>query len=183
VVFKRSRDVRQAAPAQPPQPAGIAVRVFTPDYVVGGYVAPTGQAFLGWLNNVNQRAIVLTRAQAMGLAPDSAVQSFSPSEVTLPKGRIVALDLMDPAARRTIQLAPRRVPAALYAGGFIFRANLHPTGEMQVTHLFNVMGGTFFSVSEARIGSAVPIRDFGPAQAEILLINQQWVDFFHALPA
>lgn len=181
MVFKRSKNVRRTVPAQPARPASIAVRVFTPDYVLGGYVAPPGQAFLGWLNNVNQRAIVLTRAQAMGLAPDNAVQSFSPAEVTLPKSRIVAVDLMDDAGRRSIQLAPRRVPAALYAGGFLIRANLHPTGDMPVANLFNVMGGEFFSVSKAEIRFALPARDFGSAQAEILLINHRWVDFFHAL--
>ena len=148
---------------------------------MGGLVAPAGQAFLGWLNNVSQRAIVLIRPQAMGLASDSIVQAFSPAQVAVPKSRIVALDLMDEAARRSIQLAPRRVPAAIYAGGFVIRANLHPTGEMPVTNLFNVMGGEFFSVSQAEIHSAVPARDFGPAQAEILLISQRWVDFYHAL--
>jgi len=181
MVFKRSQAARPAAPAQPARPAGIAVRVFTPDYVLSGYVAPPGQAFLGWLNNVNQRSIVLTRAQAMGLASDSLVQAFSPAEVTLPKNRIVALDLMDDAGRRSIQLSPRRVPAAVYAGGLLIRANLHPTGDMPVANLFNVMGGEFFAVSEAGIRSAEPARDFGPAQTGILLINRRWVDFFHAL--
>jgi hypothetical protein len=159
----------------------MAVRVFTPDYVVGGYVAPPGQAFLGWLNNVNQRAIVVIRTQAMGLAPDSVVEAFSPAKVTVPKRRIVALDLMDEAGRRSIQLAPQRVPAMLYAGGFTIRANLHPTGDMPVANLFNVMGGEFFSISEAKIQPAVPARNFGPAEAQILLINQHWVDFFHTL--
>lgn len=181
MVFKRSSNVTQAGPAPPARPVGLAVRVFTPDYVLGGYITPPGQAFLGWLNNVNQRAIVLTHTQAMGLAPDSIVQPFSPAEVSLPKDRIVALDLMDEAGRRSIQLAARRVPAALYAGGFLIQANLHPTGDMPVSNIFNVMGSDFFSVSEAKIRSALPVRDFGPDQAEILLINQRWVDFFHAL--
>jgi len=163
------------------RPAGFAVRVFTPDYVLGGYVAPPAQAFLGWLNNVNQRVVVLTRAQAMGLAPDSAMQAFSTAEVTLPKGRIVAIDLMDDAGRRSIPLPPRRVLAALYAGGLLIRANLHPTGDMPVSNLINVMGGDFFAVSEAEIRAAVPSRDLSPAKAEILLINQRWVDFYHAL--
>ena len=181
MTFTRSQVTRPTDPAGPARPEGLAVRVFTPDYVLGGYVAPTGQAFLGWLNNVNQRAIVLTRAQVMGLAPDSVVPAFSPSEVTLSKSRIVALDLMDADGRRSIQLAPRRAPAAIYLGNLLVRANLHPTGDMPVANLFNVMGGEFFSVSEAEIHMAVPARDFGPAQAEILLISQRWVDFFHAL--
>jgi hypothetical protein len=181
MALKRSQPARQAVSPQPARPKGIAVRVFTPDYVLGGYVAPTGQAFLGWLNNVNQRAIALTHTQAMGLAPDSVVQAFSPAEATLPKGRIVALDLMDENARRSIQLAPQRVRAAIYAGGFIIQANLHPTGEMPVANLFNVMGGEFFAVSEAEIRVALPARDFGPANAEILLISRTWVDFYHAL--
>ena len=181
MVFKGSRTPPGDAPVRPPQPGGIAVRVFMADYVLGGYVARPGQAFLGWLNNVNQRAIVLTQVQAMGLAPDNVVPAFSVAEVTLPKNRIVAVDLMDDAGRRTIQLAPRRVPAAIYAGDFIIRADLHPPGEMAVANLFSVMSADFFSVSEARIHSAVPGRDFGPVESQILLINQRWVDFYHAL--
>lgn len=181
MVFRRSSGAPEARPTPPPRPAGIAVRVFTPDYVLGGYVAPPGQAFLGWLNNVNQRAIVLTRAQAMGLASDSVVQAFSPAELSLPKSRIVAIDLMDEAGRRSIQLAPRREPAVLYAGGLIIQANLHPTGDMPVSKLFDVMGGLFFSVSAAKIRSAQPSRHFGPQKTDILLINHQWVDFYHAL--
>jgi hypothetical protein len=73
MTFTRSQVTRPTGPTGAARPEGLAVRVFTPDYVLGGYVAPTGQAFLGWLNNVNQRAIVLTRAQVMGLAPDSVV--------------------------------------------------------------------------------------------------------------
>lgn len=181
MVFKRSRAARPTVPEQPAQPTGLAARVFTPNYVLGGYLTPPGQALLGWLNNVNQRSIVLTRVQAMGLAPDNIVQAFSPAEVTLPKSRIVAIDLMDDVGRRSIQLSPRRVPAAIYMSGLLIRANLHPTGDMPVANLFNVMGSDFFSVSEAEIRSAVPARDFGPDKAEVLLINQRWVDLFHAL--
>ena len=181
MVFRRSQTARQAAPARPTRPAGFAVRVFTPDFVLGGYIVPPGQALLGWLNNVNQRVVVLARAQAMGMAPDSTVQAISIAEVTLPKICIVAIDLMDDAGRRSIPLPPRRVPAALYAGGLLIRANLHPTGDMPVSHLLNVMGGDFFAVSGAEIRAAVPSRDLGSAQAEVLLINQRWVDFFHAL--
>jgi hypothetical protein len=157
------------------------VRIFTPDYVLGGFLAPPGQAFLGWLNNVNQRAILLTRVQAMGLVPESAVQTFSMAEATVPKSRIVALDLMDDTGRRSIQLAPRRVSAALYAGGFFIRANLHPTGDMPIANLFNVATADFFAVSGAQIRTARAARDFGPDQAQVMLINQRWVDFYHAL--
>jgi hypothetical protein len=181
MAFKRSQKVKPASSTGPAHPVGIAVRIFTPDYVLGGYVTPPGQAFLGWINNVNQRAIVLTRAQAMGLPPDSAVQSFSPSEVSLPKNRIVAIDLLGEVGRHSIQLVPRRVRAALYAGGFLIRANLHPTGDMPVSNLFNVMSSEFFAVSEAEIRSTLPTRDFGPDKADVLLVNHRWVDFFHAL--
>ncbi len=180
MVVRRSQTARPASPAQPAHPVGIAVRVFTPDYVLGGYVSPPGQALLGWINNVNQRSIVLTRSQVMGLAPESVVQTFSPAEVTLSKSRIVALDLMDDAGRCSIQLSPRRVPAVIYGGGLLIRANLHPSGDMPIANLFNVMGGDFFSVSEADIRPTVSTRDFGPSDAQVLLINQHWVDFFHA---
>ena len=181
MAFRRSQNGGRAAPAQPTRPVGIAVRVFTPKYVLGGYLAPPGQALLGWLNNVNQRAIVLTRVQAMGVESDSAVKSFSSAEATLPKSRIVAIDLLDQAGQRSIQLSPRRVPAALYVGNLLVQANLHPTGDMPVSRLFNVMGSDFFSVSEAKIGFALPVRDFGSDKADVLLINQRWIDFFHAL--
>lgn len=175
--------MRRTSPSQtqPSRPPGIGVRIFTPDYVLGGFLAPPGQAFLGWLNNINQRAIVLSRGQAMGLAPDSAVQAFSPSEATVPKSRIVALDLMDEAGQRNVQLAPRRVPATIYAGGFIIQANLHPTGDMPAANLFNVTPADFFAVSQAEIRAAGPAHDFGPTQSQVMLINQHWVDFFHAL--
>ena len=180
MAFKSSQASRTAS-ARPARPAGIAARIFTPDYVLGGYIVPPGQAFLGWLNNVNQRSIVLARTQAMGLAPDNVVQPFSPAKITVPKSRIVGIDLMDETGQRSIQLAPRRVPAAIYAGGFIIKANLHPTGDMPVSNLFNVMGADFFAVSGAEISVALPARDFGPPQSRVLLINRSWVDFFHAL--
>jgi hypothetical protein len=181
MAFKRSQRNRQATPAQPDRSGGIAVRVFTPKYVLGGYLAPPGQALLGWLNNVNQRAIVLTQAQAMGLEPDSAVKSFSSAEATLPKNRIVAIDLLDQAGRHSVQLSSRRVPAALYADNLLIQANLHPTGDMPASRLFNVMGSDFFPVSEAKIRLALPARDFGSDQAHVLLLNQRWVDFYHLL--
>ncbi|MFZ5917953.1 MAG: hypothetical protein ACOYZ7_13510 [Chloroflexota bacterium] len=181
MAFRRSEPPPQTATARPARPSGMAVRVFTPDYVLGGFIEPPGQAFLGWLNNVNQRAIVLNHAQAMGLSPDSRVQAFSPAEAALPKSRLVALDLMDDTGRRSIQLAQRRVPAAIYAAGFIIRAHLHPTGDMPATNLFNVMAADFFAVSDAEIRVAGPGRDFGPPQAQVLLINQHWVDFYHPL--
>jgi hypothetical protein len=160
---------------------GFRVRVLTDTFLLTGYVEEQN-AFLGWLNNPNKQTIELKDVRGLSLAATSVVPAFNQREVVLPKECIVAIDMADQAGQAAVQMSPRQEPAVLYTARFAIRAHLHPTGDMPVQHIFNVMGETsFFPTSNAGFHPLVPTRQFPEPRAVVLIVNRQKVEFYHPI--
>ncbi len=68
----------------------------------------------------------------------------------------------------------------LYTDRFVVQANMHPSGEMPVSNIFNVVGGDFLPVSDARLYPLVPTRKLPTDHAQVLIVNKHSVNFYHA---
>ena len=178
MAFRKSKPAPQAVPTPP---AGITARVFTPNFVLHGRLQPSGAAFLGWLNNVNQRTITLTDVRVTALAPNGAVSSLAQSEATLPKTSIVAIDLLEEQGQRRVQLPTQQAGALFYTERFVVRGQMYMAGDMPLRNAFNVLSGDFFPVGQAEMHPLVATRDWGERRASLLLLNRPQVDFYHPL--
>lgn len=154
------------------------VRIFTPDYLLTGE-APEAEVLLGWLNNPNRQTIELSEARITALNPQATLPALTKPLVTVPKRQALGLDLVDPPAQAAVQLPPRTELAVIYTGRFIIQAQLHPPGNMPLSHIFNVVGGDFFGVTQAHLHPLVPTRPFQPVQAALLILNKAHVDLYH----
>ncbi len=157
----------------------FTVRIYTPAYVITGQ-SESNNAFLGCLNNPNKQTIDLTEVQGLSLDPAAVLSSFAQALVTLPKRQVVAIDLVSPEAQASVQRSPRADLAVLYTARFIIQASMHPTGDMPLSNMFNVMGGDFFPVSDARLHPLIPTRKLPAETARVLIVNKTFVDFYHA---
>lgn len=155
------------------------VRVYTPAYMIMGQ-SESSNAFLGWLNNPNKQTLDLLEVQGLALNPNAVLASLSQPLVTVPKKQIVAIDMVSPEAQASVQMSSRAELSVLYTGRFVIQANLHPTGNMPLSNLFNVMGGDFFPVSDARLHPVVPTRQLPADYARVMIVNKSFVDFYHA---
>jgi hypothetical protein len=172
----------QEAASSPTPGAGFHVRVLTDTFLLTGYVEEQN-AFLGWLNNPNKRTVELKDVRGLPLAANSAVPAgFEEPEVVLPKECIVAIDMVDQAGQAAVQMSQRREPALIYTDRFAIEAHLHPTGDMPVQHIFNIMGETsFFPTSDAEFHPLIPTRQFPEPRAAVLIVNREKVEFYHAI--
>ncbi len=157
----------------------FVIRVYTPSYVLTGQ-SESQNAFLGWINNPNKQTLDLMEVQGLSLDPAAVLSNFAQPVVTLPKRQIVAIDMVSPEAQASVQMPPRTELCVLYTGRFVIQASLHPTGDMPVGHMFNVMGGDFFPVTDARLHPLVPIRKLPADSARVMIVNKTFVDFYHA---
>ena len=155
------------------------IRVYTPAYVLIGQSESTN-AFLGWLNNPNKQTLDLSKVQGFSLDPNATLVDFSQPTVTFPKRQVVAIDLVSPEAQASVQLTSRAELAVLYTDRFVIQANMHPSGEMPVSNMFNVVGGDFIPVSDARLYPLVPTRKLPTDNARVLVLNKQSINFYHA---
>jgi hypothetical protein len=156
----------------------FVIRVYTPAYVLTGQSESTN-AFLGWLNNPNKQTLDLLEVQGLSLDPNASLANFSQPLATLPKKQIVAIDLTSPEAQASVQLSPRTELSVLYTERFVIQANMHPTGDMPVSNIFNVVGGDFLPVSDARLHPVIPTRKLPADYARVLIVNKLAVNFYH----
>jgi hypothetical protein len=157
----------------------FVIRVYTPAYMLIGQ-SESNNAFLGWLNNPNKHTLDLLEVQGVSLNPDSVLSSFSQPLVTLPKNQIVAIDMVNPDAQAAVQVPPRAELVVLYTERFVIQAHMHPAGDMPISNLFNVMGGDFFAVTNAKLHPVVSTRKLPVDTAKVLVVNKSFVDFYHA---
>lgn len=155
------------------------IRVYTPAYVLIGQ-SESSNAFLGWLNNPNKQTLDLFEVEGLSLDPNATLVNFSQPVVTLPKRQIESIDLVSPEAQASVQLTSRAELAVLYTDRFIIQANMHPSGDMPVSNIFNVVGGDFLPVSNARLYPLVPTRKLPTEHALVLVVNKHSVNFYHA---
>jgi hypothetical protein len=166
--------------ASNPGAVGFHIRTLTDSFLLSGYVEEQN-AFLGWLNNPNKKTIELKDVRGLSLAAKSVVPTFNQREVVLPKECIVAIDMADQAGRASVQMSPRQEPAVIYTARFAIQAQLHPTGDMPLHHIFNVMGETaFFPTSNAEFHPLIPTRQFPEPRSAVLVVNREKVEFYHA---
>jgi hypothetical protein len=156
----------------------FVIRIYTPAYVLIGQ-SESSNAFLGWLNNPNKQTLDLFEVEGLSLDPNATLVNFSQPAVTLPKGQIESIDLVSPEAQASVQLTSRAELAVLYTDRFIIQANMHPSGDMPVSNIFNVVGGDFVPVSNARLYPLVPTRKLPTDHTQVLVINKHSINFYH----
>jgi hypothetical protein len=143
------------------------IRVYTPAYVLIG-------------QSESKQTLDLSEVQGFSLDPNATLVDFSQPTVTFPKRQVVAIDLVSPEAQASVQLTSRAELAVLYTDRFVIQANMHPSGEMPVSNMFNVVGGDFIPVSDARLYPLVPTRKLPTDNARVLVLNKQSINFYHA---
>lgn len=155
------------------------VRVLTPAYLLTGEVEENN-AFLGWLNNKDRSTLDLHNVEGLLLDPDAAMPATSAKMITLAKSQVVGLDMLDSAGQRTISVGSRTQLAVLYTARFIIQANLHPTGDMPISNIPNVVKSDFVPVTKANLHPLIPTRKLPSLESALMLLNWRHIDFYHA---
>ena len=107
--------------------------------------------------------------------PASVVRQSQPSPQSAQSSGLVRSH-----RQASVQMPPRAELCVLYTGRFVIQASLHPTGDMPIGHMFNVMGGDFFPITDARLHPLVPTRKLPADMARVMIVNKTFVDFYHA---
>ncbi len=154
------------------------IRVLTPSYLLTGQAEETN-AFLGWLNNKNKNTLELHTVESIVLDPNSSIPATTAPLVTIPKSQVVAIDMLSPTAQRAIKISGRTELAAFYTARFIIQANLHPTGEMPISRIPDVVKSNFVAVTQAQLHPLIPTRQLPALKATLMVLNWQYVDFYH----
>jgi hypothetical protein len=160
----------------------FTVRVFTPAYLLTGQVEESN-AFLGWLNNKDKNTLDLHNAEALILNPNASIPATAARLVTLDKSQVVGIDMFTPEALRAVRVSERAELAVLYTARFIIQANLHPTGDMPISRIPDVVKSNFVPVSQARLHPLLPTRQLPSLESPLLILNWRHIDFYHSQPA
>ncbi len=155
------------------------VRILTPAYLLTGEVEENN-AFLGWLNNKDKNTLDLHNVEGLLLDPDATMPATSAKMITLAKSQVVSLDMLDPSGQRTISVGSRTQLAVLYTARFIIQANLHPTGDMPISNIPNVVKSDFVPVTRANLHPLIPTRKLPSLESALMLLNWRHIDFYHA---
>lgn len=155
------------------------VRVLTPAYLLTGEVEEN-TAFLGWLNNKDKLTLDLHNVEGLVLDPESSLPATAAPLVTLAKSQVVAVDMLSPEGQRTISVSNRKELAVLYTGRFVVQGNLHPTGDMPINNIPNVVKSNFVPLTQVQLHPLLPTRKLPALEAAVMIFNWAHVDFYHA---
>ena len=154
------------------------VRVLTPAYLLTGQIEES-PAFLGWLNNKDKSTLDLHQVEGLVLDPKSSIPATAAPLVTLHKSQVVAIDMFSAEAQRAINLTGRAELAVLYTPRFIIQANLHPTGDMPINRIPDVVKSNFVAVTQAKLHPLLPTRQLPSLESPVMILNWHQVDFYH----
>jgi hypothetical protein len=154
------------------------VRVLTPAYLLTGEVEENN-AFLGWLNNKDKSTLDLHNVEGLILDPNASMPATRANMVTLAKSQVVGIEMLNPAAQRTISVGNRIQLAVLYTARFIIQANLHPTGDMPISNIPNVVKSDFVPASSVKLHPLLPTRMLPSLEAALMIFNWRHIDFYH----
>lgn len=157
----------------------ISIRVYTLSYLISGRFA-SDDAFLTWLNNPNKQTLDLAEARIVVLDPQAKLESVSQPMVTVPKSQIVAIGVSAPEGDALLTLPSRAELAVLYTPRYVIQGYLHPSGDMPLSNLLNVMGGAFVPVTHAQLHALVPTREVSGDTARLIMVNRAFIDCYHA---
>ncbi len=155
------------------------VRVLTPAYLLTGQVEET-QSFLGWLNNKDKSTLDLHNVEGLVLDPQSSIPATAARLVTLHKSQVVAIDMFTPQAQQAVKVTGRAELAVLYTGRFLIQANLHPSGDMPINRIPDVVKSNFVAVTQASLHPLLPTRQLPSLTSALMILNWSHVDFYHA---
>ena len=155
------------------------ISVFTPAYHLTGEVEENS-AFLGWLNNKDKSTLDLHNVQGLLLDPQASLPATAAKQVTLEKSQVVAIDMVSPDGQRTLQVSERKVLAVLYTQRFIIQANLHPTGDMPINRIPDVVKSNFVTATQVKLHPLHPTRKLPRLESPIMILNWRHIDFYHS---
>ena len=154
------------------------VRVITPAYLLTGQVEEA-HSFLGWLNNKDKATLDLHNVEALVLDPKASIPATATKLATVHKSQVVAIDLFSSEAQRTVQVAGRAELSVLYTARFIIQANLHPTGDMPISRIPDVVKSNFVAITQARLHPLLATRQLPALESPVMILNWHYVDFYH----
>ena len=155
------------------------IRVLTPNYWLAGEVEENN-AFLGWLNNKDKKVLELHNVKGITLDPASVLPALVHNTITLHKNQIVAIDLSSPEAQRNVKIGSRAEPALLYSDRFVIEGNLHPSGEMPISRIPDVVQSNFVPLSEVKLNPLIPTnRKLSVIKSKLMIFSWQYIDFYH----
>jgi hypothetical protein len=155
------------------------ISVLTPAYLLTGEVEEN-TAFLGWLNNKDKSTLDLHNVEGLVLDPQTSLPATAAKLVTLEKSQVVGIDMVSPDGQRAIKVSERAQLAVLYTERFIIQANLHPTGDMPINRIPDVVKSNFVPVTRANLHPLLPTRKLPRLEAPIMILNWRHIDFYHA---
>jgi hypothetical protein len=154
------------------------VHVLTPAYLLTGDIEENN-AFLGWLNNKDKSTLDLHNVEGLLLDPHTTMPATMAKMVTLAKSQVVAIDMLTPAGQKTINLGSRTQLAVFYTARFIIQGNLHPTGDMPISNIPNVIKSDFTPISKVQLHPLLPTRKLPALESALMLLNWRYIDFYH----
>ena len=155
------------------------IRVFTPAYLLTGEVEEP-HSFLGWMNNKDKTTLDLHNVEALVLDPKSSVPATAASLVTLHKSQVVGVDMFSPTAQQAVKVTGRPEVAVLYTARFLIQANLHPSGDMPIGRIPDVVKSNFVAVTQAQLHPLLSTRLLPALESPVMIRNWNHIDFYHA---
>lgn len=180
-MFKRSKpnQTQQPTPAIPDKkPSGVGLRIYTSNFLITGRTRPEGPLG-GWLNIPNKRVMIVKDAQVSALAPNSPLNPAAFPQITVPKEQIIAIEVLDGVG--TMRVEPRQLPAVFYTERFVIRAELRLPAQAPPEQYFNLLGGSFFTVTNPQLHPVLATRPNSAEPGKVLLLNRDKIDFYHLL--
>ncbi len=154
------------------------VQVLGRHFHIVGQMEPIGQ-LMDFLNRGQRQTFSLYDAKLAPLKPAGPLNAISRPHVILNADELGLIYFLDAEYRQRVSLLKQFDEVIAYTPHAVLRGRFHRGAETRLSDLLD-MAGVFLAMSNVSIFALRPLPGPFPQQADLLIVNQAHVQFYHA---
>jgi hypothetical protein len=136
---------------------------------------------MNYVNDPGRTSLPFYEAQLAPLTPASPLNTISQSQVVLLKSQITLMYFSEAETRESIRPLPNRELVVAYLPEVVCRGYFHMSAEASLDDFLDVTPGDLLPMTEVQIFPLIELPGPFPSQADLLLINPDYIEFYHSV--
>ncbi len=155
----------------------LQVEAILSDFLLRGGLTPLGE-LPNFLNDRRRGVFTFEACELLPLAPERQVKGIKQEVLTINRGQLVTLSLLDEAQAAAERLLKASRPVVFYTAQFAIQGLLHVNVDVRDTDLMED-SRDFYPVSQATLFPLRPIAQPITRQVPLLMLQRAQVQAYH----
>ena len=154
-------------------------QILGPELQYEGQMEPIG-TLMDFLNTASRTTFPLFSVRVMPLREEGPFKGVTRPEITVNRSELGLIYFTDPSYRKKVQVLKSFDAVIAYTPHLILRGRFHRGAEARLRDLFDTIAGSFLAMTQVSIFPKIDLPSSLPKQADLIILNRSFVNFYHA---